>query len=269
MSAPSHPRRRVVRGRRLVPALLAAALGGAALAGGAAPAVAAPAGEGYRFWGYFQQDGGEWQFAQTGPDASVPADGAVEGWRFATAGLDDTRYPRATPGFEEVCGGVEAEDGSKRVAVVLDYGRVADADGDDEPPAARADCAVVPGDATGAEVVATVAQVRAEGGMVCGVDGWPASGCGEPVSPLPAAATEPDEPVELALPGDAATGDATDEETTSTDDAGDAAGADAEEGGDEASDGSGSTVTWVVLGVVALVAVAVAVAVARRRGAED
>jgi hypothetical protein len=45
----------------------------------------------------------------------------------------------------------------------------------------------VPAKATGQDVLETVAKVRAEKGLVCGVDGYPASGCSVTVKNPPSA----------------------------------------------------------------------------------
>lgn len=165
-----------------------------ALVAGAGSADAAA----YRFWGYFQLKGTSWQFAPKGPDQLTPADGAVEGWRFAVADESQTRAPRATPKFADVCGDTKAQSGHKRVAVVIDYGRVADQADGSTPPAPVGRCASVPTAATGAEVLAAVATVREQKGLVCALDNRPATGCGDPVATVSAAAAAPDTPVKLA-----------------------------------------------------------------------
>ncbi|MFP5346246.1 MAG: SCO2322 family protein [Actinomycetes bacterium] len=203
---------------------------------------------GYRFWGYFQQVDGAWEFAQTGPADTKPQDGAVEGWRFAAAASDDPRFPRAIPAFADVCGNTKATGGEKRVAVVLDYGRVADNADGAEPPKPRAACAVVRESGTGSDVLAAVAEVRTgEGGLTCAVDGFPATGCGDPVNPLPAVAVAPDEQVQL-------TGVRTDDSNDATD-------------GAESSDGGPGTALWVGVGAVVLAAV-IGFAALRRRSTD-
>lgn len=152
----------------------------------------------YRFWGYYQLSGTSWQFAPKGPDQTKPADGSVEGWRFAVAGESDTRAPRVTTTFDAVCGDTKADPAKKRVAVVIDYGRPADQADGSTPPTPVAKCASVPTAATGSEVLAAVAGVRAEKGLVCALDGRPATGCGSPVKDVSAAAAAPDTPATLA-----------------------------------------------------------------------
>ena len=152
----------------------------------------------YRFWGYYQLSGSSWQFAPKGPAQLTPAEGAVEGWRFAVAGESDTRPPRVTTTFDAVCGGTAAKAGQKRVAVVIDYGRPADQEDGSTPPDPVARCASVPTAASGAEVLAAVATVRSSGELVCALDGIPASGCGGAVKSVSAQAAAPDTPTTLA-----------------------------------------------------------------------
>ena len=168
----------------------------AAVLGPAGPANAAA----YRYWGYYQLNGATWSFATKGPAQTNPADGSVEGWRFALSGENDARMPRATPTFDQICGHTAASSGQKRVAVVIDYGRQADNAENAEPPAAAGRCAVVATSATGLEVLSKVADVRTDKGLVCGVDDYPATGCGDQVKTLPAEAKAADTPVRLELP---------------------------------------------------------------------
>jgi hypothetical protein len=163
------------------------------------PTAAQAQGDVYRFWGYYQWSDGGWGFAPTGPAETRPTDGAVEGWRFAVAGAEP-RVPRADGDFELICGSADTAEGQKRVAVVIDFGSAADSEDGSQPPAARGACAVVAEDATGSDVLTeAVGDVRLDqSGLVCGIAGYPAQGCGGPVdTPAPMG---PEEQVELALP---------------------------------------------------------------------
>lgn len=173
-------------------------------------AVAAPAqAAAYRYWGYFHLEKGAWAFAQTGPAQAVPKDGAVEGWRFAVADEKSVRDPRATPTFDSLCSAVKVAAGTKRVGLVIDYGRAADGADGAQPPAPRATCVAVPEKATGSDVlVAAGATLRLEKVMTCGIDGWPAAGCGPVVDPVPAAAAVPDTDITIAAPTASASPDA-------------------------------------------------------------
>lgn len=168
----------------------------------AAPAQAAA----FRFWGYFHMEKGAWAFAKTGPAEAVPADGSVEGWRFAVADVSPTRAPRATPTFEALCAGTAAKADAKRVGLVLDYGRPADSADGAQPPAPRATCVAVPKKATGSDVlVAGGAKLRLAKALMCGIDGWPATGCGDPVAKVSAAAASPDTKITIGDPAANAT----------------------------------------------------------------
>jgi hypothetical protein len=169
------------------------------LAGGvlAAPAQATA----YRYWGYFHLTKGAWTFAQTGPAQAVPAGGSVEGWRFAVAEQSSVRTPRATLTFQTLCAGTAAKAGTKRVGLVIDFGRPADSADGAAPPAARATCVAVPTGATGSDVlVAAGATLRLDKGLTCAIDGWPATGCGDSVAAVPAAAARADTKITIAVP---------------------------------------------------------------------
>ncbi|MER5312885.1 SCO2322 family protein [Streptomyces sp. NPDC002773] len=150
----------------------------------AAPAQAA----GYRYWSFWESDGGKpWAYATQGPATARPADGDAIGFRFAVSnGTGDTSVPSAAPDFAGICGGVEKKDGTKRVAVVVDFGGAADAPPGEAPPAKPVEvgCAQVREDATGAEALATVTKpLRYDSAaMLCGIAGYPARGCGEQVA---------------------------------------------------------------------------------------
>jgi len=169
----------------------------ATLAGGiaAAPAQAAS----YRYWGYFHLTKGAWAFAQTGAAQNTPANGAVEGWRFAVADQSSVRAPRATPTFTALCTGTAIKAGTKRVALVIDFGRPADSADGASPPAPKASCVTVPEKATGADIlVAGGATLRLSKELDCAIDGWPATGCGDAVANVSAAAARPDTKITIA-----------------------------------------------------------------------
>ncbi|MFF7457408.1 SCO2322 family protein [Kitasatospora sp. NPDC008115] len=170
---------------------------------GAAPAHAA----GYRYWSFWRWSDGGWAYQQQGPAVHVPADGAVEGWRFAVSpdGGQDAARPAAAGDFAAVCAATPAVDGRKRVAVVLDFGGAADAPGGESPPAARTACAVVTPRASSAEVLATVAPpLRYDtNGLLCAIAGYPRGGCADQLGAAGAPATT-SAPDAAALPSDTA-----------------------------------------------------------------
>ncbi|MFE2010582.1 SCO2322 family protein [Streptomyces sp. NPDC059491] len=176
-----------MRATRRTGARAAGAAAGALLtltAVAAAPAQAA----GYRYWSFWESDGGaSWTYATQGPATARPADGDAIGFRFAVSqGTSDTSRPSVAPDFAGICGGVEKKDGGKRIAVVVDFGGPADAPPGEHPPqkTVKVGCAEVREDATGAEALAAVAKpLRYDSAaMLCGIAGYPARGCGEQVA---------------------------------------------------------------------------------------
>lgn len=160
----------------------------------------------YRYWGYFHLDKGAWTFAQTGPDGAKPADGAVEGYRYAVGDMTTTHVPRALLTFDAICAATAPKADTKRVGVVIDFGRDADArDAGAQVPTPFAACAQVPTAATGSDILKAVSQVRVEGGLVCGIDGYPATGCSDTLAAVPAAAKAADTPITIAVGSGSAT----------------------------------------------------------------
>nr|WP_202538745.1 SCO2322 family protein [Streptomyces sp. SID8379] len=149
-------------------------------------AVAAPAqAAGYRYWSFWEQDKGAWSYATMGPSQTRPSDGDVEGFRFAvSADSKDAAQPRGSSGFDTICSGTPAQDGKKRVGVVIDFGTKTDAPSGETPPKAQTGCALVGEDATAADALAAVAKpLRYDSSaMLCAISGYPRTGCGEQVS---------------------------------------------------------------------------------------
>ncbi len=227
--------------RRIVGAIITLFLTVVSVSAFAAPAQAE---EGYQYWNYFHLEGDTWTFSQVGPADYKPKDGDVEGFRYGTSTASKGIEPRADlseVGFDAVCGDTEAGQGEKRVAVLLDYGVEM---GNGTPPEPRADCAVVDTKASTQDILGEVAQVRVESGMTCALDGYPASGCGEPVKNADVPANE--QPVAFALPVDTSAG-------TSDDATKPAASNEAEA---EAEDGTALGPVLVVALVVVLIAAA-------------
>ncbi|MFH9888661.1 SCO2322 family protein [Streptomyces luteogriseus] len=163
--------------RRVLLLLLASLL----LCAGAGQAQAA----GYRYWSFWERDGEHWVYATQGPSLARPSDGDVQGFRFAVSedSASATR-PRGAAEFATICAKTPAQDGRKRVALVIDFGTAADAPGGETPPAARTACARVSLDATTAEALAAVAKpLRYDtNALLCAISGYPEKGCGEQVS---------------------------------------------------------------------------------------
>nr|WP_237547045.1 SCO2322 family protein [Streptomyces sp. SID161] len=151
------------------------------LLGSAGPAGAA----GYRYWSFWERAGGHWTYATQGPSSARPDDGTVQGFRFAVSeDSADASRPRGTADFATVCAGTPAKPGTKRVALVLDFGTGEDAPSGETPPGRRTACARVPSDATSADALAAVAKpLRYDtNALLCAIAGYPAKGCGEQVS---------------------------------------------------------------------------------------
>ncbi|MGW7209739.1 SCO2322 family protein [Streptomyces sp. NPDC054837] len=156
---------------------------------------------GYRYWSFWDRTGTTWTYATQGPATAVPADGDVQGFRFAVSedSADATR-PRGTASFATICAKTPAAEGRKRVALVVDFGTAQDAPSGETPPAPRTACAVVSQDATTAEALATVAKPLRYGtnALLCAIAGYPETGCGEqvaggkkPTSPQESSAQKP------------------------------------------------------------------------------
>jgi len=147
--------------------------------------LAAPAAEAtsYRYWTYWLGGDGAWSFSTRGADR-VPADGTVDGWRFAVSqAASSSSTPSIGSSFNDICGGTAPVAGMKRVGLVIDYGTAADAPpGESAPSAPVARCRVVKVSATGYEVLTSATTIRVDAGMICGITGYPTSGCGEPVA---------------------------------------------------------------------------------------
>ncbi len=134
----------------------------------------------YRYWAYFTAESGAWAPAMTGPADVVPEDGSVQAMRFAVHG-SEARPPRTAPDFDSVCAGVEPSAEGPRVAVLVDPGTAEDApDGGTGPAVPTATCVVAAEGDTALDVLGAVAELRDEGGLICALDGYPATGCGDP-----------------------------------------------------------------------------------------
>ncbi|MEU4872544.1 SCO2322 family protein [Streptomyces sp. NPDC021608] len=142
---------------------------------------------GYRYWSFWDRTANTWTYATQGPSTARPADGDVQGFRFAvSADSQDATRPRGAASFAAICARTPARDGMKRVALVLDFGTAADAPGGEAPPAPspRTACARVASGATTAEALAAVAgPLRYDANaLLCAIAGYPRTGCGEQVS---------------------------------------------------------------------------------------
>ncbi|MFF4013965.1 SCO2322 family protein [Streptomyces sp. NPDC001843] len=148
-----------------------------------------PAGQaqaaGYRYWSFWERTGGHWTYATQGPSTARPADGDVQGFRFAVSeDSASAQRPRGTADFGAICAGSPARPGKKRVALVLDFGTSSDAPSGETPPDRRTVCAAVSADGTTADALAAVAgPLRYDANaLLCAIAGYPRKGCGEQVA---------------------------------------------------------------------------------------
>lgn len=174
--------------------MLAAFVGAGASQAGATPAASDPpastsaataASTAYVYWSYWTQPTvGSWAVAATGAGTQTPPDGAVIGWRYGVGSIGDiNQAPRSADDFAKICGSVSPVTGKKRVGVVIDYGTSAIAPNGEQPPATTSACSIVDTASNALQVTGAVAPERTTpAGMVCGLNGYPATGCGSQVS---------------------------------------------------------------------------------------
>lgn len=134
----------------------------------------------YRYWSYWI--GGEsWSYSPRGAGFRVPPDAGVEGYRFTVSPKDGSQASPPTPPstYDALCPGQPAAaEGSKRVAVVLDFGTAGIAPIGETPPPTAIQCLTVPASATGLQVLQQVAELRFHSsGLICGIAGFPATEC--------------------------------------------------------------------------------------------
>ncbi|MDQ1045097.1 SCO2322 family protein [Streptomyces sp. V4I2] len=140
---------------------------------------------GYRYWSFWERDGNQWTYATQGPSTARPYDGDVQGFRFAVSeDSGDATKPRGTADFATICANTPAQDGKKRIALVIDFGTTTDAPSGETPPPARTGCVPTAPDATTAEALAAVAKPLRynTNALLCAIAGYPEAGCGEQVS---------------------------------------------------------------------------------------
>ena len=172
--------------RGALPAALVLALLLPVVVATAGPARAA----GYRYWSYWYKDRGaaaddRWVYATRGPSQTRPGDGSVQGFRFAVSDdSKDAQQPRGSHDFATVCADTPARPDTKRVALVLDFGTAADAPRGERPPKPRTACVRTDTAASTADLLAEVAKpLRYDTNLLlCGIAGYPRTGCGEQVS---------------------------------------------------------------------------------------
>lgn len=167
------------------------AVAGILAAIGLAPPAAAT--DQYLYWSYWNANGSQWQYKQEGPASNPAPDGSVQGWHYGPGSAPPGRpkAPAPVPDFNAACYSTAPQPGQKRVAVVIDSGSGYSAPPGQTAPGPLVRCAQIPTGANGLQALSDVASVRQSGdGMVCGINGYPSSGCSQVVgagSPMPGA----------------------------------------------------------------------------------
>jgi hypothetical protein len=133
----------------------------------------------YRYWSYWLTTDGSWSYANRGPAFHVPADGSVEGWRFGiSSGTSGSGLlPRSEPDFDRICAQTPAQDGRKRVALVVDPGLIDHAPEGDTPGQPWAMCVSAEPRATGFDVLRTATAIRTQRGLICALTNYPTTEC--------------------------------------------------------------------------------------------
>ena len=181
-------------------ALLAVAL----LLAVAVPAAPSGASTYYDYWSYWHKPPGQtaWQYSKVGASGYRLVEGSqVEGWRFAvgTASPSDPQPRPANVSYDDYCAGKNA-DAKYRVLLVVDYGTQSGA-----PTGPVYSCYGFSSAPSGFDVLTQQHSERDSGGLICAIDYYPKSGCGDVVSsPAPKAsrttATTPTSPAATAAP---------------------------------------------------------------------
>jgi hypothetical protein len=137
--------------------------------------------KGWRYWGYFQAAPGatEWKAAMTGPTVDIE-DGAVEGWSFVFSSDDvPSVAPLAKPNFATICGKTKKDPDTKRIALVVDFGKKAYAPKGEKVQRTIVRCVTTAKASQGIDVLAQVVKLRAaSSGLICGLNGYPKKECG-------------------------------------------------------------------------------------------
>ncbi|MEY4291390.1 MAG: hypothetical protein RL130_1332 [Actinomycetota bacterium] len=137
--------------------------------------------KGWRYWGYFQASPGatEWKAAMTGPTVDIE-DGAVEGWSFVFSSDDvPSEAPSIKPNFAQICGKTKKDPDTKRIALVIDFGKRAYAPKGEKVPRTIVRCVTTAKASQGIDVLGQVVKVRAaSSGLICGFNGYPKKECG-------------------------------------------------------------------------------------------
>lgn len=153
----------------------------------------------YDYWSYWHKPPGAtaWQYSNVGPSGYdlQPNNPQVEGWRYAigTASPSDPKPRPVDVTYDDYCAGKNTSS-TYRVLLIVDYGTQSGAPsgpvyscfgfGEHEQP-------------NGYTVLTNNNEhtTRESGGLICGIDGYPKTGCGDVVSsPAPKTTTHASTP---------------------------------------------------------------------------
>ena len=104
--------------------------------------------------------------------------------------------------------GLDAKDGHKRVALIVDPGVPEDAPDGETLPGPWATCVVAPIEASGYDVLRSAASVRVEDGLTCAINDYPRAECAVAVT-APDAPAQPAPTPSLSLMADPAASEST------------------------------------------------------------
>lgn len=144
----------------------------------------------YDYWSYWHKPPtgtGAWQYSKVGPSGYYLQPGTqVEGWRYAigTASPSDPKPRPEDVTYDEYCAGKDTGS-TYRVLLVVDYGTQSGA-----PAGPVYSCYGFDKDhqPSGLTVLTKQHQERDDGGLICAIDNYPKTGCGDVVSsPAPKA----------------------------------------------------------------------------------
>lgn len=138
----------------------------------------------YDYWGYWHKPPGAtaWQYSKVGPSGYyMPQEGKqVEGWRFAigTASPSDPQPRPANVAYDDYCADHDTT-AKYRILLVVDYGTQSGA-----PSGPVYSCYRTDTQPNGRQVLDAMKHAVRDGsdGLICAIDGYPKSGCGDVVS---------------------------------------------------------------------------------------
>src|SRR3954469_591790 len=145
----------------------------------------------YEYWSYWHKAPGasSWQYSSVGPSGYYLKQGTqVEGWRFAlgTASPSDPKPRPTNVSYDQYCAGKNT-DKTYRVLLVVDYGTQSSA-----PAGPVYSCYGFDDAVTGYRVLTQQHSERDSGGLICAIDSYPRTGCGETASsPSPKHSAKP------------------------------------------------------------------------------